>query len=472
MDFSELDNYLEKLIAEAGIPGAAICVNMDGKTVRRRAFGIRDQKGTPVDDNTIFGIASMSKGLTCAALAILEAEGRVSFYDPAVRFFPRLHLRGVPRESLLLHHLASHTSGLPPLPLMAWSLAWHTPDLAWTRPEMERWRQGSKSHVNTLEDIVDYISEGDYSPLGQPGEVISYSNDCFALLSSVADMVAGIPLEEFLRRRIFEPLNMSRTVLDQDGKEAMKLGNTTRLFYKTENGFEASDNWDIAPPYRGAGWVKSTPSDMARFYETLCGDGLFRGRRIMPPGCASLMYGVRFPESPLDNCYGYGLEKRPFRGHTIVEHAGGLSGIASKGGFIKGSNGYSAVVCCNWGDAAPGPLINGIYNYLLGAPLGESHLYWETLPQGPAEPEFYAGRYHTEEPFYHDLVVELRNKTLYSVDAETGEAYPLVFCGRTCFIVRKPGQRPDCCPRLIFRPRGEEPSQVRVGNRVFTRIGA
>jgi hypothetical protein len=203
----------------------------------------------------------------------------------------------------------------------------------------------------------------------------------------------------------------------------------------------------------------------------LCNGGVFRGKRILPAGCAETLYGPRFPESPLDNVYCYGLEKRSFKEHTIVEHAGGLNGISVKGGFIKGSDGWSAAVFCNWEDAAVSPLINAIYSHLLGYPPDESHLYWPLLSQGPAEPEQYAGQYHAGEPWSDDLLIEVRNGVLYSVSTETGKATPLTFCGRTCFIVHQPGVRPDACTKLIFRlDREGKAFQVRSGNRVLTRL--
>ena len=73
--------------------------------------------------------------------------------------------------------------------------------------------------MDRIEQIVDYISAGNYQPVA-PGEYMSYSNEGYALLSYIVDQAAGITLEEFLKKRIFEPLGMTRTVLDLDGGEA------------------------------------------------------------------------------------------------------------------------------------------------------------------------------------------------------------------------------------------------------------
>ncbi|MDR1569306.1 MAG: beta-lactamase family protein [Oscillospiraceae bacterium] len=468
-----LERFFETFIEKEKLPGVSVCVNQSGKVVWKRAFGARDDKGARLETDTIFGIASMSKGVTCAALSILEAEGKFSFYDRADKYLPKLAIPGVPRESLLVWHLATHSSGLPPLPLLAWSLAFHTPDGADDHEKLEKRRQAAASHVDTIDDIIYYINNAEYPLLAQPGLISSYSNDSFALLSYIVDAAAGMPLEEFLKKRVFEPLGMESTVLDIDASEARKLGTLTELFNKNKDGggFNSDDYWDVAPPYRGAGWIKSTPTDMARFYEALCNGGVFRGKTVFP--LAEILYGSRFPETPYDGVFGYGLEKRPFNhdgaSHRIVEHAGGLHGVATKGGFIKGSDGVSACVFCNWESAWVSPLLNAVYNTMLGLPAETSHFYWRTQDDSPAEASIYVGKYHQEELFSDDIIIELRPEGLVTMD--DGKPVPLKHCGTTRFVALEKDFPIDRCDRyqFILDDRGAA-QRLRVGSRVYTRI--
>jgi CubicO group peptidase (beta-lactamase class C family) len=465
-------NYIEK----EKLPGVTVAVRQGGELVWEQAFGARDDRGTPMTADTIFGIASMSKGVTCAALAALEAEGRASFMDPAAQYIPGLRVKNMPPESLLLHHLATHSSGVPPLPLLAWSLTFHTPepDASPERVEtLDKRRQEATSKVATLQDIVDYFRGGDYQPLGLPGMYNSYSNDSFALLSAAVDKAAGKPLEDVLSEKIFGPLGMTRSILDADAAEAAKLGTLTELFNKkSEGGFTSDTAWDVAPPYRGAGWIKSTARDMAKFYEALCYGGKVGGREVLPG--ADTLYGAKFPEMPYDTSYCYGLMKHPFRAggkdYWIVEHAGGLHGVATKGGFVKGSDGISAAVLCNWEDAPISPLLAAVFSVMLGYPPDSSYYFWPEPDGAPGEPGVYVGRYHQDERFADDAVVELRDGQLVSV-CESG-VKRLLFCGTTKFAAEEPGKIRDRWDLYqFFMDEGGAAKRLRIGSRIYTRVG-
>ena len=106
---------------------------------------------------------------------------------------------------------------------------------------------------------------------------MSYSNEGYALLSYVVDQVADMPLEDFLKERIFEPLGMTRTVLDLDGGEARILsgGNITSLFEKDADGkLIEDDDFSVLPPFRGCACMKSTAHDITKYYKMLCDGGM------------------------------------------------------------------------------------------------------------------------------------------------------------------------------------------------------
>ena len=304
------------------MPGASVCVSDDSGILFARGFGHCDAEHThAVNPDTIFGIASMSKSITCLAAALLENEGRLSLDDPVSKYLPSFRLPGVPREAVLVRHLCEHRTGLPPLPTLSWSMAWNTPLEPWREEVVKRIRDSSESRVETVDDIIAYIAAGrGYRLLGAPGEYMSYSNDGYALLSSVIDVAAGEPLESYVERRIFQPLGMSRTTFDIDRAKA--LGNITSLFTWDGDVLRSTDTWDVAPPYRGCGWVKSTATDMCRYYLTLSRNGLFHGRQLWPQSCVERVVGRGFAELP-QGVYCFGLNKRLFEDVAICEHSGG-----------------------------------------------------------------------------------------------------------------------------------------------------
>ncbi|MDR1600607.1 MAG: beta-lactamase family protein [Oscillospiraceae bacterium] len=469
---AELQQFFQSYIDKEKLPGVTVAVRQGGELVWEQAFGVRDDRGTPMTSETIFGVASMSKGLTCATLAALEAEGKASFMDAACKYVPGLRVKGMPPETLLLHHLATHSSGVPPLPLLAWSLAFHSPDPADAPEEVEKLekrRREATSKVASVQDIVEYFRDGDYQPMGHPGMYNSYSNDSFALLSAAVDRIAGQPLELVMREKVFKPLGMTRSALDLDASEAAGLGELTELFNKKGNGFSSDTAWDVAPPYRGCGWVKSTAGDMARFYEALCYEGVVGGKVVLPG--AGTLYGARFAELPHDTAYCYGLMKHPFRAggkeFYVVEHAGGLHGVATKGGFVKGSDGISAAVLCNWEEAAVSPLLAAVFAVMLGFEAGTSSYFWPEPDGEPAEPEGYVGRFHQDERFADDVVVELRDGKLVSVGKD--EVKRLAFRGTAKFVAEDAelAQARWDQYQFFFDEHGQA-KRLRVGSRMYT----
>ncbi|MBR0051095.1 MAG: serine hydrolase [Firmicutes bacterium] len=217
-DISALEKALQKRIEEMKLPGVSVCIRGPEGVIYQKGFGKRSiEQDLDVTPDTVFGIASMSKSFTALACCMLTAEGRMSLEDPITKYFPSLHLPGVPDELVTIRQLGLHRAGIPPMEPLEWSIAVNTPGRK--SADEERLRKESPNAMNTIEQIADYIAEGRYQTLGEPGEYMSYSNEAYAILSYVVDQAAGIPLEQLLMERIFKPLGMTRTILDQDCSE-------------------------------------------------------------------------------------------------------------------------------------------------------------------------------------------------------------------------------------------------------------
>jgi len=475
-EIDKLEAFLQDYAEQKKVPGMSVCVNGPEGTLYKKGFGFRDlEKTKPVDTETIFGIASMSKSITCCCLSILESEGKLSFQDPAYKYLPALRIPGTPREALLIHHLATMTSGIPPLPTLYMSIVSHTKFGPWLEPgAIELGKKLIKNPISTVDEIIDFISNNDdYEPLGAPGEYMSYSNDCYAMLSSIVDIASVTTLEQFAHDRIFAPLGMTHTAFDLD--EAKAMGNITSIFVAEKDQLYCTDDWDTAPPYRGCGWVKSTSEDMSRYYEMLSCGGVFRGKRILPEGCAERLFGRIFPETT-DGAYCYGLSKRIFHDTVIVDHSGGLTGVSSRGGFFKGQ-GYAATVLMNQGNIDPGVPFNAICNALLGLPLDTSHIPYSPQGDVPEEPKMYVGTYISKESFppgeivvslngAGELCAKMPGGTLHSV---TSTENKLLLCDTTRFAVDD-GQTPiGKSPRITFFVRNGKAWAVQSGSRMFQR---
>lgn len=465
-DWGKLDSFLTEQLQRQGVPGAAICVSDDSGVLYSRGFGYRDcARSAEVTPDTIFGIASLSKSITCMAAALLEHEGKLSFDDPVAKYLPNFRIPGIPQEAVLVHHLANHTAGIPPLPTLAWSWAWHTPTEPWEGEVKEKFRAESTTKVEHIDDIIAFIAQGtDFRVLGPPGQYMSYSNEGYALLSSVIDEAAGEPLETYAERRIFQPLGMERTGFDLD--VLASKGDLTSLFVKDKDGLvHCTDNWDKAPPYRGCGWIKSTVTDMNKYYMALSCRGIYAGKRVFPESCVERLVGRGFAETR-KGIYCYGLYKRLFEDVAICEHSGGLSGVSANGGFIK-DGAFAVTVLTNLSGIDCSPMTNAAFNMRLGLPLQESHMWAQEVWGGKLEdPSVYTGIYRSQEGGGAELQVVVNGNGAL-VCKKDRQCEPLIFCGGNVFTSSGSGEilPPGLVLQFYVHDGGCE--MVSVGMRIY-----
>src|SRR5882762_7005553 len=115
--FAELDRLFQDFAAQAHVPGAAWGIVIDGQLAHTGAAGVRDVAAkAPVDADTVFRIASMTKSFTAMAILKLRDEGKLSLDDPAERHVPELKSLAYPTSDsprITIRHLLSHAEGFP-----------------------------------------------------------------------------------------------------------------------------------------------------------------------------------------------------------------------------------------------------------------------------------------------------------------------------------------------------------------------
>lgn len=469
-DVDLMDRYIVKQMEEQNIPGLSIVFSDASGIVFDRAYGYRDGKREkPVDGDTIMGVASLSKSVTALCVALLEHEGKLSMEDPVTRFFPRFKIPGVPKDAVLIKHLLSHTTGLPLLPTLTHCMAKHTvrdPGEKWAVDKLDRLIE-----VDTVDDIIDYIVEGDYETVGQPGEYTSYSNDCYAILSSVVDQAAGMSIEEYMDKKVFQPLGMTRSALGYDRLSG--FDNVTQVFTKGEDGqVTASDNWSIAPPYRGCGWIISSSRDMHKYYKMLSQNGVFEGQRILPESVVDRLLGNDFPTLKT-SVYAYGLGKVLCRGEVLFSHAGSLKGVASAGAFFK-DRGVAGTVLTNMGGVDAVRILMGAFNIAQGHSPEEHTHNFVISDRPPQEPWIYEGFYGAREHgmsiyAYPYKVARENGKLVLTLAGD--EKRPLVYCGENYFLAPKDANNPlRDCMFIKFYVRNDKAWALQTANRMYQRI--
>ena len=466
-DLKALDALLAERIRQKDLPGVSCAIYGPDGVIFEKGYGFGDMEHKrPIDENTVFGIASMSKSTSTLALAILEAEGRFSFEDPVVKYIPSFRIPGNPADTVLVKHLAMHTAGIPPMEPLEWSIAMNSVERFPNLPEenvgkksyaaideSDKWalemRRTSPNQMDKIEQVIDYIANCSYKTIGAPGEYMSYSNEGYAVISYIVDAAAGMPLEQFLNERVFGPMGMTRTVLDLDGSEAKKIasdGNITSLFEEVDGRKVADDCWSILPPFRACACVKSTAHDMARYYSCIGNGGVIDGKQVIPARAAEIMVGAGFAEQEKP-IYCFGLNKRTCHGHVICEHSGGLHGVSTHGGFLKGE-GYGFAALCNQGDCDTEELCWIMSNMLMDRPLEESQRWLHPVGREFSEPQALTGTYICHEGIPSEMTVYVTDNGKLEANTQLG-VMQLEYCGESWFQGFRNGETASRCRFLV-----------------------
>jgi CubicO group peptidase (beta-lactamase class C family) len=174
-------------MAEADIPGLSIAVIRDSKVIWTRAFGVTNSETkTPVNDNTVFEAASLTKPLFAYAVLKLVDDGKLDLDTPLVKYLPGRYDVGADQrlDQITTRHVLSHTTGFP------------------------NWRPRDDKTLKI------YFT---------PGDRFSYSGEGFVYLSKVIEQVTGEKQEAFIKRTVLDPLNMkSSNMVWRDDYESLK----------------------------------------------------------------------------------------------------------------------------------------------------------------------------------------------------------------------------------------------------------
>jgi CubicO group peptidase (beta-lactamase class C family) len=358
---------------EQNVPGLAVAVARNGEVVYARGFGVRDRTtGERVDPNTVFGIASVSKSFTAMAIMQLIDSGKLTVNDPAVKLVPAFRIRGIDwMEDIQVHHLLSHTSGLPPLPGLRYAM----------RPTMKgypRWDDSKPEEppavpdeelpdLSTFPKYIEWLAGEEVEMLGRPGEYYSYSNDGYCILASVIEHLTGRDYYEHMTENVLQAIGMSRSTYRLADLPA--LGNVTKLYFHNIN-HEVKDvpQWQDCKVYDAGGGIRSTVLDLVNCGQVYTSGGMAGDKRIVSEK------GIRRMRAPVhkirkNTYYCHGLQITPdYSGMTLVEHGGSLTGVGSAFGFVPGK-GLSAAVIANVTRVASADVWLAAVNTALGLPL-------------------------------------------------------------------------------------------------------
>jgi len=269
---------LEPYIKNGELPGMVTIIADKDAVLQVDAVGYADvESQRPMKADTVFWIASQTKPVTAVAVMILVDEGKLSLTEPITTYLPEL------KDLRVVAEKDDNRTVLVPVdkPITLEMLLSHTAGLEFLTPFQ------SKHAIDSL-PMSRYVTTAVMTPLkAQPGTVYNYSNIGINLAGAAVERVAGMPFEEFLAKRLFEPLGMTETTFFPNAEQLERLA-TTYSFDKEKNKLVPSRTGLMTYPlddiHRFAepgGGLFSTPNDLVKFFQMLQGNGEFKGTRIL-----------------------------------------------------------------------------------------------------------------------------------------------------------------------------------------------
>jgi CubicO group peptidase (beta-lactamase class C family) len=296
---ARLDRFLaERYIASGKLPCALLQVAREGQLVHQTVLGRASlETGAPLTEDSIVRIYSMTKPITSVAFMMLVEEGRVALDDPVHRFIPAWRDLGVYRAG----EPGSFQTRPTDAPMRIIDLLRHTSGLTYgfqTRTNVDAaYRTGKISAFEQVVGLDGFIDTLSQLPLEfSPGTAWNYSVST-DVLGYLVGVISGVPFDEFLRQRIFQPLGMLDTAFHVPDEKAARLA---ECYVNSPSGTLVPMT---GPTFReppsapsGGGGLVSTASDYMRFCEAMRRGGTLGDARLLGPKTVHLMRSNHLPD--------------------------------------------------------------------------------------------------------------------------------------------------------------------------------
>ncbi|MGC2389780.1 MAG: serine hydrolase domain-containing protein [Candidatus Acidiferrum sp.] len=294
----DLDAFIAGYMTAMNAPGMTLGLTDSSKTQRTAGYGFADvDKRIPVNDRHLFQIGSITKSFVALVVLQMRDEGKLDLQTPVLDYLPQLPI-DARFGPIMIHHLLTHTSGLP-------------------------------------DNLGVFLSDADARLVQgfKPGEHFHYCNAGFGILGLLAEKLDGRPWRECVQARIFTPLDMTETVgvISTASRGRAAVGYQAfwdDQVYPRQGRLSPEANLVMDDT---AGCIASTPGDMARYARMLLNHGQAPRGRIVSEQSFALMSTpyIKAPDFSETASYGYGIAVDTLEGHKILRHTGGMIAFAS-----------------------------------------------------------------------------------------------------------------------------------------------
>lgn len=366
-----IDALMLRTLEAWNIPGAAVAVVQNDRVVYAKGYGVKEVGGTePVTADTLFQIASTTKAFTTTALAMLATEKKLSFDDPVRKHVEYFRLSDVCADAnVTLRDVVSHRTGLS-----RHDELWD--DTPLTREEVVR----SMAHIG----------------LSRPFRTTyQYQNIMFIAAGEAVARRAGTSWDDFVRARIFQPLQMTRTVIS-DAEWNASSDRATGHSYYWKTGRVAPQRPIDTTTIGAGGAIKSSARDMANWIRFQLAGGTFDGKALVDaellaetktPHTVIRMTGLTAEANPETHVmtYGMGWNVQDYRGEQLVAHAGALNGFRTHAVLLPKRNAGFVILINAARGIALFALRNTLADMLTGKPARDWNPYYLAIDRAADE---------------------------------------------------------------------------------------
>lgn len=330
----DLDAYIQGTMKEMQVPGAAVGIVRDGKTVMARGFGLRDVKRRlPATAGTIFAVGSVTKSFTAITVALMVDEKKLEWDRPVREYLPWFRMYDpVATELITPRDLLTHRSGMPRHDFIRFS----TP-LA--REELVR-------RIRFLPNNTTFRDH------------YQYNNLMYVTAGYLAGAVAGTTWEDLVRDRIFQPLGMTGSTVTV--ADSQKSDDFAKPHEYSGGGVQEIDFYDYQRFGAGPnGAVNSSVNDLLKYVRFF----LDPDQKLLSAASRRELWKP-VTVTP-DSTYALGWNVYSDRGHKVVSHGGAINGFTADITLLPDDK-IGIVVLNNLASGFPTVVAHGLMDRLLG----------------------------------------------------------------------------------------------------------
>lgn len=353
LDEAALTASIDAILNRHPAVGLAVGIVRDGSLDFFHGHGVADiASGTPITQDTVFRIGSLTKTFTAIAVMQLLEQGLLDLDAPAndyLRAYKLVPAKATHRPATV-RHLLTYTAGLPQAVHLSRAF----------KPTVGEMVEFGR-RVPTLAEFY----RGQLHLVVEPGAMHIYSNHSFATLGQIVEDVSGEPLDRYFRGNIFEPLGMDQTDLLRSERVRGRLA--TEYAMRSHGPRPVRDRDLITA---AGGGIYSTTRDMARYVAALLGGGANERGSVLEPETLAAMFAPQYQPDPRLPGVGLAFYRRDVGGHLIVEKDGLIRGFTSQM-FVAPDDGVGVVAFTNGARGAHGwlePEVLGILRQVLDLP--------------------------------------------------------------------------------------------------------